>query len=186
MIGHIGHVTLWYLKCHVMELFTLGQCSHFHSQVAHSYIETESSTMMSVQDSSTSGSTPVSDDNFTKLMKAIQAQLDLKLAKFKEELMENQENAATSAVRKVRQEPYAFKKKSHQEQFRTNEKIDKALLEAETELESTGPAASSAVKRAQKAISAGRKLIAERQNSLKLQMVPILGGPWSLNTQWMS
>ena len=171
MIGHIGHVTLWYLKCHVVELFTLGPCSHFHSRVAHSYIKTESRTTMSVQGSSTSGSTPVSDDNFTKLMEAIQAsqtQLDLKLAKFKEELMENQEKAATSAVRKVRQEPYAFKKKSHQEQFRTNEKIDEALLEAETELESTGPAASSAVKRAQEAISAGRKLIAERQKLIKI------------------
>ena len=35
MIGHshVGHVTLWYLKCHVVELFTLGPCSHFHSRV---------------------------------------------------------------------------------------------------------------------------------------------------------
>ena len=46
-------------------------------------------TMMSVEDSSKGGSVPISSDNFTKLMKAIEAtqtQLDCKLVK---ELMED-------------------------------------------------------------------------------------------------
>ena len=119
---------------------------------------------------SSSSKDGIDGDNFTKLMEAIQAsrtQLDNKLAKFKEELLENQEKAATSAVRKVRQEPYSFKKKSHQEQFRLNEKVDEALLEAETEL-GTGPATTSAVKKAQEAIATGRKLIAERQKLIKI------------------
>ena len=50
----------------------------------------------------TSGSAGLlKSDNFNKLMDAIQAskmQLDLKLAKFKEELIENQEKAATLAA----------------------------------------------------------------------------------------
>ena len=45
-----------------------------------------------------------------------------------------------------------------------NEKIDEALLEAETGLGATGPTTTSAVKKAaQEAIAEGRKLIAERQ-----------------------
>ena len=48
-----------------------------------------------------SGKDPITSDNFNKLMDVIQTsktQLDLKLAKFKEELIENQEKAATSAT----------------------------------------------------------------------------------------
>ena len=131
------------------------------------------------ESSSSSSKTPpaptlvtVTDVHFTQLMNAIEESrtaIDTKLAAFKAELQDSQECAATSAARKVvRQEPYSFKKKSHEEQHKVNQNINEALIEAESELETvpSDSSASSAVKSegtAQDALARGRKLIVEGQ-----------------------
>ena len=135
------------------------------------------------ESSSSSSKTPpaptsvtVTDTHFMQLMNAIEESrtaIDTKLAAFKAELQDSQERAATSAARKVvRQEPYSFKKKSHEEQHKVNQNINEALIEAESELKTvpSDSSASSAVKKAQDALAQGtcRKLIAERQKLIKI------------------
>ena len=63
--------------------------------------------------------------------------LDSKLEEFKE----GQEKVASAAVRKARQEPcFTFRKKSHEEQSKLNEKVDEAMREPEAELMFGAPA----------------------------------------------
>ena len=148
--------------------------------------------------SSDSGVTPpgthspmdISVDRFAQLMAAItgtQTRLDSKLAEFKKEIAESQERAATSAARKVQanKDTYIFKKKSHEEQYKANSNIDKALHEAEIELEATvssDPAATSAVHRAKDALLRGRKLLAERQKLIKIADRSDLG--WAVVSEY--
>ena len=146
----------------------------------------------------------VTDVHFTRLMKVTKESrtaIDAKLAAFKAELQDSQECAATSAARKVVwQEPYSFKKKSHEEQHKVNQNIDKVLIKAKLELEtvSSDSSASLAVKKAQNALTGGRKLIAERQKLIKIADRSELGwavvseytadelsdGRWTCRWQW--
>ena len=67
---------------------------------------------------------PLDDSQFERLMRAMQDskdQIDFKLAQFREEVHDSQERAAESAARKARLDPYNFKKRGNQEQFRVNE-----------------------------------------------------------------
>ena len=95
----------------------------------------------------------------------IMQRLNEQLDKFKKELLDGQDKVATAAARRARQEPkYVFKKKSHEEQSKINDKIDETMHEAEAELQ---PGSSSAVPSAENikavldALKQGRAMVAE-------------------------
>ena len=121
-----------------------------------------------------SSSSAVAGDQFAQIMDAIKAsqdRLDSKLAEFRSEVRQGQEQAAATALKRARQDkPYAFKKKSNEEQARVNSRIDETLAEAQAELDDHTSAAgpSATVSRAQDAIARGRKAIAERQKLIRI------------------
>ena len=65
-----------------------------------------------------------------------QKKLDTKFAKFQDEVKQGQEDAAAKALKRVRREkPYAYKRKGNEEQASFNEKVEDAIVAAQTELE---------------------------------------------------
>ena len=102
---------------------------------------------------------------------ASEERLDSKLAEFRTEVREGQEQAATTALKRVRRDkPYNFKRKGNEEQAAVNTRLDETLAEAQAELDefTSGAGSSSALGRAQEAIAKGRKAIAERQKLIKI------------------
>ena len=77
-----------------------------------------------------------------------------------------------AAARRARQEPkYVFKKKSHEEQSKINDKIDETMREAEAELQPGGSGAvpsAENIKAALDALKQGRAMVAERQKLIKI------------------
>ena len=119
-----------------------------------------------------------------------QKKMDKKLAEFRAEMRKGQEDTATRVLKRARlqDKPYQFKKKGNEEQAKFNEKVDDILRQAKMELEdSTASAAPSpGVTEALKAVEEGMKLIAEQQNSSKLQTDWSTAGVWCMNTLLMS
>ena len=117
-------------------------------------------------------------NQFSQLLEAIQrskreidASLEAKLADFCDEVRGSQEKAAESAACRAQREPFSFKKKGNQEQFRVTEEIDEALLQAEQELETMTTFSATTeekLRRVEEHIVHGRKLIANRQKLIKL------------------
>ena len=105
-------------------------------------------------------------------LEKIMKQLDDRLDTFKKELLDGQDREAAAAARKARQEPkYVFKKKSHEEQSKINDKIDETMREAETELQPGGSSAvpsAENIKAALDALKQGRAMVAERQKLIKI------------------
>ena len=61
--------------------------------------------------------------------------MDGKLVLFKEEIWQEQEEAASRALKRERYDkPYVFKKRNNEEQANFNAKVDEALAHAESEL----------------------------------------------------
>ena len=102
----------------------------------------------------------------------IMKRLDERLDTFKKELLDGQDKVATAAARRARQEPkYIFKKKSHEEQSKINDKIDETMREAEAELQPGGSGAvpsAENIKAALDALKQGRAMVAERQKLIKI------------------
>lgn len=96
-----------------------------------------------------------------------QKKLDTKFAKFQDEVKQGQEDAAAKALKRVRREkPYAYKRKGNEEQASFNEKVEDAIVAAQTELEN--PTMTGAVGRAMKSIEEGLALLSERRKLIKL------------------
>ena len=112
----------------------------------------------------------VTDDQFGQLMAAIrssQERIDHKLAEFRAEVKQGQEDAAAKALKRVRHDkPYSFRRKGNEEQSSFNEKVEEVVLEAQAELADVRD--SPAVDRAREALTEGTKLLAERQKLIKI------------------
>ena len=72
-----------------------------------------------------------SGSRFASLLSAIQEHLDHKLAEFKADVRQAQDDAA-GHVR--HDKPYTFKKKAHEEQARFNGKVEESIQEAQDAL----------------------------------------------------
>ena len=111
-----------------------------------------------------------SSTQFATLLAAIrqsETRLDQKLAGFRSDIREAQEEAATKAVNRVRHDkPYDFKKRAHEEQASFNEKVQEAVGEASEALETATD--SPAVQRAKAVLQQGSALLAERQKLIKI------------------
>ena len=100
-------------------------------------------------------------DQFQQLMSAINAGQTKMDSKFKAEVRLGQEEATAKALKRVRLErPYTYRRKGNEEQVGFN----KSLLEAQAEIASDP----SALNQAREAIKTGLKLLAERQNLIKI------------------
>ena len=97
---------------------------------------------------------------------------------------------ATAAVRRARQEPkYVFKKKSHEEQSKINDKIDETMCETEAELQPGGSSAvpsAENIKAALNALKQGRAMVAERQKLKKLPTDRSCAGQLSMSIRPMN
>ena len=105
-----------------------------------------------------------SGSQFASLLSAIQdseQRLDRKLAEYKADVRQAQDDVAAKAVNRV--QPYTYKKKAHEEQARFNGKVEESIQEAQDALEE-----SPALQRAQEALEKGAKLLPERQKLLKI------------------
>jgi exonuclease VII large subunit len=68
-------------------------------------------------------------------IKESERRLDNKLADFKADVRQAQDEAATKAVSKMRHDkPYEYKKKSHEEQARFNAQVEETVQEAQEAL----------------------------------------------------
>ena len=112
----------------------------------------------------------ISNDQFARLMEAIQAsqdRVDHKLCEFLAEVRQGQEEAATKALKQVRHEkPYEFHHKGNEEQATFNSRVDETMAETLTELTDAGTLPT--LEQAQTALTKGRRLIEERQKLIKI------------------
>ena len=126
----------------------------------------------------------LSSSQFASLMAAIKSsetRLDQKLAEFKSDVQQAQEEAATKAANRVRREkPFEFKKKAHEEQAIFNEKVEDAVKEAQAALSSVED--SPALQRAQEALEKGARLLSERQKLIKIADRSVNG--WSVVAEY--
>ncbi len=116
--------------------------------------------MSTDSDAAAAESGPISGDQFSQLMAAIQAtqhRMDGKLMEFHEELCQGQEDAATTALKRVRHEKrYSFKRKGNEEQAGFNSRLEETLSEAQATL--AVPESSQAIARAQEALKKGAQV----------------------------
>ena len=112
----------------------------------------------------------LSESQFSSLLSAMQEserRLDRKLADFRSDVRQAQDEAATKAVSRVqREKPYEFKRKAHEEQARFNAQIEESVLEAQGALATVD--VSPSLQRAQEALEKGARLLAERQKLIKI------------------
>ena len=93
--------------------------------------------------------------------------MDNKLADFKADVRQAQDNAAAKAVSRVRHEKsYPYKKKSHEEQARFNNEVEQCIHEAQEGMAAVEE--SPALKRAKEALEKGARLLTERQKLIKI------------------
>ena len=121
---------------------------------------------------SAGGLVPITNEQFSKLMEAIQStqsSLDDKLADFKAQVCQSQEEAAAKAVKrsKAAEKPYVFKKKGNEAQAKFNSEVEDSVNDALGELEGESRP-SKAVTEAKAALEQGLKKLAERQKLIKL------------------
>ena len=107
---------------------------------------------------------PLSESQFSSLLSAMQEsqrRLDRKLAEFKSDVRQAQDEAATKAINRVRREkPYEFKRKAHEEQARFNAQVEESVQEAQDALATMDDSPS--LQRAHEALEKGARLLAER------------------------
>ena len=112
----------------------------------------------------------LSGSQFTSLLTAIQEserRLDQKLADFKADVCQAQDEAATKAVHRMRHDkPFEYKKKAHGEQAHFNAQVEETVQEAQAALSTLEEAP--ALQRAQEALEKGARLLAERQKLIKI------------------
>ena len=93
--------------------------------------------------------------------------LDNKLADFKADVRQAQDDAAAKAVSRVRHEKsYPYKKKSHEEQARFNNEVEQCIHEAQEGMAAVEEFP--ALKRAKEALEKGAQLLTERQKLIKI------------------
>ena len=93
--------------------------------------------------------------------------MDDKLAEFKADVRQAQDDAAAKAVTRVQLEkPYAYKKKAHEEQARFNDQVSACIREAQEGIATHDE--TPAQKLAQEALEKGARLLAERQKLIKI------------------
>ena len=107
---------------------------------------------------------------FAALLAAIrdsEHRLDRKLADFKADVQQAQDEAATKAVNRVRNDkPYHYKKKAHEEQARFNAQVVESVQEAHDAFAAIED--SPAIQRARDALGKGARLLADRQKLIKI------------------
>ena len=112
----------------------------------------------------------LSESQFSSLLSAMQEserRLDRKLADFRTDVRQAQDEAATKAVNRVqREKPYEFKRKPHEEQARFNAHFEESVREAQHALATVDDSPS--LQRAQEALEKGTRLLAERQKLIKI------------------
>ena len=100
-------------------------------------------------------------------MQESKRRLDRKLADFRSDVRQAQDEAATKAVNRVqREKSYEFKRKAHEEQARFNAQIEESVREAQHSLATVDDSPS--LQRAQEALEKGTRLLAERQKLIKI------------------
>ena len=93
--------------------------------------------------------------------------LDRKIADFRSDVRQAQNEATTKAVKRVqREKPYEFKRKAHEEQARFNAQIEESVREAQHALATVDDSPS--LQRAQEALEKGTRLLAGRQKLIKI------------------
>ena len=93
--------------------------------------------------------------------------LDRKLADFKADVQQAQDEAATKAVNRVRNDkPYHYKKKAHEEQARFNAQVEESVQEAHDAFAAIED--SPVIQRARDALGKGARLLADRQKLIKI------------------
>ena len=106
---------------------------------------------------------------FAALLAAIrdsEHRLDRKLADFKTDVQQAQDEAATKAVNRVRNDkPYHYKKKADEEQARFNAQ-EESVQEAHDAFAAIED--SPAIQRAREALEKGARLLADRQKLIKI------------------
>ena len=110
----------------------------------------------------------LSGSQFTSLLTAIQEserRLDRKLADFKADVRQAQDEAATKAVHRMRHDK-PFEYTAHGEQARFNAQVEETVQEAQEALSTLEEAL--ALQRAQEALEKGAHLLAERQKLIKI------------------
>ena len=112
----------------------------------------------------------LSGSQFASLLAAIRSseeRLDRKLATFKSDVQQAQEEAATKAAKCVRHDkPYTYKKKAHEEQAQFNAQVQGTIQEAQDAFAAVE--SSPALHRAQEALERGARLLLERQKLIKI------------------
>ena len=107
---------------------------------------------------------------FAALLAAIrdcEHRLDRKLADFKADVQQAQDEAATKAVNRVRNDrPYQYKKKAHEEQARSNAQVEESVQEAHDALATIED--SQVLQCTREALEKGARLLAERQKLIKI------------------
>ena len=107
---------------------------------------------------------------FAALLAAIRDskhRLDRKLADFKADVQQAQDEAATKAVNRVRNDkPYHYKKKAHEEQACFNVQVEESVQEAHDAFAAIED--SSAIQRARDALGKGVRLLADRQKLIQI------------------
>ena len=107
---------------------------------------------------------------FAALLAAIrdsEHRLDRKLADFKADVQQAQDEVATKAVNRVRNDkPYHYKKKAHEEQARFNAQVEESVQEARDAFAVIED--SPAIQRARDALGKGARLLADRQKLIKI------------------
>ena len=100
-------------------------------------------------------------------MQESERHLDRKLADFRSDVRQAQDEAATKAVNRVQcEKPYEFKRKAHEEQARFNAQIEESVWEAQGAVATVDDSPS--LQRAQEALEKGARLLAERQKLIKI------------------
>ena len=98
---------------------------------------------------------------------ATEHRLDRKLADFKADVQQAQDEAATKAVNRVQNDkPYHYKKKAHEEQARFNAQVEESVQEAHDAFAAIED--SPAIQRARDALGKGARLLADRQKLIKI------------------
>ena len=110
------------------------------------------------------------ESQFTALLAAIrnsEHRLDRKLADFKADVQQAQDEAATKAVNRVRNDkPYHYKKKALEEQACFNAQVEESVQDAHDAFAAIED--SPAIQRAREALEKGARLLADRQKLIKI------------------
>ena len=100
--------------------------------------------------SGASSGTPMSTDQFSLILTAInssQKNFEKKLEEFRAEVRQGQEDTATRVLKRSRllEKPYVYRRKGNEEQAKFIDKVEDVLAEANSELSQVAPSSSPAI-----------------------------------------